>query len=141
MNDPKEGSDERSYDSPSQLINSTNINEIENKPATLLPVLPLRLLRSSAEQGANAAATQQQKEGSTTLLIDQFFTHTPPQRLNKRNIKDIFLVQTNKPIKLPTLEQLDLPELPILNNQQKALASVALFKAANVKATENAKLY
>lgn len=85
----------------------------------------------------------EQGEGSTTLLIDQFFTHTPPQRLNKRNIKDIFLVQTNKPIKLPTLEQCvaELPELPILNKQQKALTGVALFKAANVKATENAKLY
>ena len=80
---------------------------------------------------------------SKHLLIDQFFTNTNPQRLNKRNIKDIFLVKTKKPVKLPTLEELEsaVQSRPLLNKKQKALAEVALFKAAYVKATENAKLY
>jgi len=79
----------------------------------------------------------------STVLIEKFYANAATQRLrlNKKNISEIFLVQTKKPIKLPTLEELELPELPVLNKKQKVLAQIALFKAAKVKAKENAKLY
>lgn len=50
-------------------------------------------------------------------------------------------MQTKKPIKLPTLEVLELPELPVLNKKQEALARVVRFKAAKENAKEKAKLY
>lgn len=63
------------------------------------------------------------------------------QRLNKQNISEIFLVPTSKPIKLPTLEVLELPKLPLLNRKQEALAQADRFKAAKAKAKEKLKDY
>lgn len=48
---------------------------------------------------------------------------------------------TSKPIKLPTLEVLELPKLPLLNRKQEALAQADRFKAAKAKAKEKLKDY
>jgi hypothetical protein len=50
-------------------------------------------------------------------------------------------VPTSKPIKLPTLEVLELPKLPLLNRKQEALAQADRFKAAKAKAKEKLKDY
>ncbi len=103
---------------------------------------------------SNSSATQQNKKLSlnvnvnklaplTSFLIEQLYTNTTlrTQRLDKKNISELFLVQTRKPIKLPTLEVLELPELPVLNIKQEALAKVVKFKAAKKIAKEKVKLY
>lgn len=71
----------------------------------------------------------------------KLYANATTQRLDKKNISEIFLVQTRKPIKLPTLEVLKLPELPVINKKKEMLTQIAKFKAAKEKAKERAKLY
>lgn len=123
----------RRYKEKKDNISVTQLNQSTDQ--ALLPT-PYSLREREARSEREDKPTS-----PTTLLKEQLYVNATTQRLDKKNISEIFLVQTRKPIKLPTLEVLKFPELPVINQKQEMLTQIAKFKAAKKKAKEKTKLY